>query len=105
MTLTPDIPEFSCLCGMVSWVGFQQTSIQYHRDKCFAGTPAYSWRTMIHLATDTIVSLSPLPLRLILFLGLAITGFAFGGGMVTIFLNLPPRQNREEERIWCASLG
>lgn len=53
--------------GLVSWVGFNQTSIEYKREKRFAGKTKYPLRKMIKLATDGIISFSYRPLKLATF--------------------------------------
>ncbi|HEX6984151.1 MAG TPA: glycosyltransferase family 2 protein [Planctomycetaceae bacterium] len=57
--------------GMVSWVGFRQTAVPYRREARFAGVSKYPVRRMLRLASDAIVSFSPLPLRLASYAGLA----------------------------------
>ena len=56
--------------GMVSWVGFQQTAVQYERPERFAGETKYPLRKMIRFAIDGITSFSIVPLRLATWLGL-----------------------------------
>jgi glycosyltransferase involved in cell wall biosynthesis len=51
--------------GMVAWVGFRQTAVQYDRDKRRGGQTHYSFWKMTSLATDAITSFSIVPLRLI----------------------------------------
>ncbi len=55
--------------GMVSWVGFAQTGISYHRDKRYAGTTKFSLRKMMRFAFDGITSFSALPLKFASYLG------------------------------------
>lgn len=49
--------------GMISWVGFKQTSVVYTRDKRFAGETKYPLRKMIHFAMDGVLSFSIKPLQ------------------------------------------
>lgn len=51
--------------GMISWVGFNQTYVEYNRDERFAGQTKYPFRKMIRFATDGIVSFSTKPLKII----------------------------------------
>ena len=44
--------------GLVSWVGFNQTGVTYHRDKRYAGETKYPYRKMIKFAFDGITSFS-----------------------------------------------
>ncbi len=50
--------------GLVSWVGFRQTAVEYKRDSRFAGETKYPLRKMLKLASDAILSFSYKPLRL-----------------------------------------
>lgn len=55
--------------GMMSWLGFNQTYIEYERDERFAGETKYPIKKMIKFASDGIFSFSTKPLRLINKLG------------------------------------
>lgn len=57
--------------GMISWVGFRQTYIEYERDERFAGETKYPFKKMIKFASDGIISFSTKPLRLVMSLGIA----------------------------------
>jgi polyisoprenyl-phosphate glycosyltransferase len=57
--------------GMVAWVGFRQTTIEYSRKARFAGETHYPLRKMIRFALDGITSFSAVPLRAAIWLGLA----------------------------------
>lgn len=50
--------------GLVTWVGFKQTAVEYKRESRFAGETKYPLKKMIKLATDAILSFSYKPLRL-----------------------------------------
>lgn len=56
--------------GMVSWVGFKQTPIEYERDERFAGETKYPLKKMIKFASDGIISFSAKPLKLMGSLGI-----------------------------------
>jgi len=56
--------------GMVNWLGFKQTYVDYEAPKRFSGTTKYSLRKMMKLALDAITSFSPKPLRISLYLGM-----------------------------------
>ena len=56
--------------GMVSWVGFKQTPIEYERDERFAGETKYPLKKMIKFASDGIVSFSAKPLKIMGSLGM-----------------------------------
>lgn len=56
--------------GMVSWLGFRQAPVDYVRTARFKGETHYSLYSMIRFATEGLVSFSPHPLRLVIWLGL-----------------------------------
>lgn len=63
--------------GLVSWVGFNQTSIVYERDERLAGETKYPLRKMLKLCLDGITSFSHKPLKLAGYMGLALSGVGF----------------------------
>lgn len=63
--------------GLVSWVGFPQTSVLYARDERFAGETKYPYRKMIKFALDGITSFSTAPLKLATWLGYGASGLGF----------------------------
>ena len=66
--------------GMISWIGFKQTSLEYEREARFAGETKYPLRKMLGLAADGIMGFSIKPLRMSIYLGffLAFCAFVFG---------------------------
>jgi dolichol-phosphate mannosyltransferase len=58
------------LRGVVNWLGFPGTRIEYVAAARFAGTSAYSLRKMLKLSMEAITGLSSKPLRLSSYLGL-----------------------------------
>ncbi len=55
--------------GLVSWVGFKQTGVTYHRDRRHAGETKYPFRKMVKFAFDGITSFSTLPLKIATWMG------------------------------------
>lgn len=55
--------------GMVSWIGFDQTFIEYERDERLAGTTKYPFKKMLRFASDGIISFSTKPLKMVHSLG------------------------------------
>ena len=72
------------LRGMISWVGFRQTAIKYHRDKRFAGVSKYPLRKMLRFASDGILSFSTKPLQISIGLGM-VSSFIFVSHMLCPF--------------------
>lgn len=66
--------------GLVSWVGYKQTSITYDQNSRLHGKSKYSLKKMIRLALDGITSFSMLPLRLAAITGTVVSfvGFLYG---------------------------
>jgi dolichol-phosphate mannosyltransferase len=63
--------------GLVSWVGFKQTAIEYVRDERFAGETKYPFKRMIKLAVDGITSFSYKPLKFATGLGFFFAAASF----------------------------
>lgn len=64
--------------GMVTWIGFRQVAVDYHRDCRFAGKTKYSVSGMVGLAMDAITGFASAPLRFLFYLGAA-AGVAAAG--------------------------
>lgn len=61
--------------GQVTWIGFKQTSVEYHRHERVAGETKYPLSKMIKLALDGITSFSMKPLQLVnIFAALPLVG-------------------------------
>jgi dolichol-phosphate mannosyltransferase len=58
--------------GLVAWIGFKQTAVEYDRDARAAGETKYPLRKMIAFALDGIMSFSILPLRLATYIGVLV---------------------------------
>ncbi|WP_083436578.1 glycosyltransferase family 2 protein [Paenibacillus sp. P22] len=65
--------------GLVSWVGFRQTALEYERDERFAGETKYPLKRMVKLCLDGITSFSTKPLKIAGYAGalLSATGFFY----------------------------
>lgn len=63
--------------GLVSWVGFRQTAVEYTREERFAGETKYPLQKMLKLAADAILSFSYKPLRLAGILGTLLSAGSF----------------------------
>jgi dolichol-phosphate mannosyltransferase len=67
--------------GMVAWIGWRQTAVEYERGERKAGETKYSVGKMVRFAADAIVSFSYAPLRLATFLGLLVSTASFAYGV------------------------
>jgi glycosyltransferase involved in cell wall biosynthesis len=74
--------------GLVSWVGFKQTAVEYERDERLAGETKYPLKKMLKLCIDGLTSFSYKPLKLAGYLGglLTLSGFLYM--LVVFYLNL-----------------
>ncbi|MDX1578357.1 MAG: glycosyltransferase family 2 protein, partial [Gemmatimonadota bacterium] len=63
--------------GLVSWIGFRQTGIEFERAQRHAGNTKYPFSKMFKFAVDGITSFSTVPLKLATWLGYAASTFAF----------------------------
>lgn len=74
--------------GIISWLGFRQTGVEYVRDKRFAGETKYPLHKMLRFAFDGITSFSIKPLKLSSYVGgwISVTGFLYL--LVVLFLKL-----------------
>jgi dolichol-phosphate mannosyltransferase len=81
-----NLPEKSLyLRGMVSWIGFKQTAVEFDRDARFAGSTKYTISKMVNLAVDALLSFSERPLRVVTRLGLLMTLFSFSAIVFLLF--------------------
>lgn len=71
--------------GLVSWVGFRQTSVEYVREERWAGETKYPLKKMLRFAADGITSFSYKPLRLATYLGFALSCLSFIYLIVVLF--------------------
>jgi glycosyltransferase involved in cell wall biosynthesis len=76
------------LRGMVSWVGFNQISIEYDRDVRYAGSTKYPLGKMIRFAMDGITSFSDIPLRFASYFGFTVSAIAFVYALIVIAFKL-----------------
>jgi dolichol-phosphate mannosyltransferase len=74
------------LRGMVSWVGFRQTGVEYTRSPRFAGETKYPLRKMLRFAWDGMTGFSYFPLQLATYLGFGIAVLSVLSILVVIYL-------------------
>lgn len=72
--------------GLVSWIGFEQTAVFYHRQARHAGQTKYPLRKMFRFALDGITSFSFLPLRIATVVGFGVSLFSFLYILIVIVL-------------------
>ena len=64
--------------GLRTFVGFRQVGVPYDRAARHLGEPKYTFRALLSLAIDGIVSFSGRPLRLLTYLGISTALLAIG---------------------------
>ena len=62
--------------GLISWMGFRKTVIEYDHSIRLHGDTKYSLKKMIKLASSGLTSFSVKPLHLAIYLGLFISGLS-----------------------------
>ncbi|HEY0382323.1 MAG TPA: glycosyltransferase family 2 protein [Candidatus Elarobacter sp.] len=63
--------------GLVSWVGYKQTGIEYDRAERFSGESKYPVSKMIKFAVDGITAFSEIPLRIATWFGFFVSIIGF----------------------------
>jgi len=74
--------------GLVTWIGFRQTPLEYERRQRYAGSTKYPLKKMIRFAMDGILSFSLVPLKLATTAGFLASGLALVGIIYAIALRL-----------------
>ncbi|MDB4538893.1 glycosyltransferase family 2 protein [bacterium] len=65
------------LRGQISWIGFNQTFVEYERQERQAGATGYTYRKMLHFALDGITAFSDVPLKIVTYFGFIVSVIAF----------------------------
>jgi dolichol-phosphate mannosyltransferase len=63
--------------GLVAWLGFSRTAVEYVRDKRYAGKTKYPLVKMLRFSIDGITAFSIVPLRIATYLGFTIAALSF----------------------------
>lgn len=72
--------------GMFAWLGFRQTEVTFHRPPRAAGETKYPFWKMLRLAVNGMIGFSDAPLRLAIWMGLAVSALAGLYGLYVIGL-------------------
>jgi len=80
--------------GLRAWVGFRQVGVPYARAPRHAGESKYGIRALLRLAYDGLFSFSDVPVKILQFLGFAVSGLAllvgFAYFLAFFFFENPP---------------
>jgi glycosyltransferase involved in cell wall biosynthesis len=74
------------LRGQISWIGFNQTYIEYDRDERHGGQAGYTYKKMLRFAIDGITSFSNLPLKVASLMGFVVSGIAFAIMLYALYI-------------------
>lgn len=76
------------LRGIVPLMGYRSTIVPYERAARFAGESKYPLRRMLALAFDGITSFTPMPLRFIAMLGVAVSALSLAMMLWVLYVKL-----------------
>ncbi|MBL7972874.1 MAG: glycosyltransferase family 2 protein [Prolixibacteraceae bacterium] len=72
--------------GIIPWMGFKQTIVQFNANERLAGSTKYTLRKMLKFAVTGITAFSVKPLRLSIYLGSAFAFLAFLYGLYVTYI-------------------
>jgi glycosyltransferase involved in cell wall biosynthesis len=65
------------LRGLIPWLGFPVAYVPFVARRRQGGSPSYTWWRMLRFSVHGLLSFTIVPLRIAMFLGLAVAGFSF----------------------------
>lgn len=71
--------------GQISWLGFNQTFLEYDREERMGGATKYTFRKMMKLALDGISSFSTWPLKIATIGGFIVSAISFALIVYTLY--------------------
>jgi len=74
--------------GLVSWVGFRQTSVPFDVEARAGGVSTWSTVKLLRLAINSLVSFSAIPLQIVTLMGMAFFAFAIVLGAQTLWAKI-----------------
>ena len=87
--------------GLRTFVGFKQTGLAYERAAREAGTPKYSFRALLGLAIDGLISFSSYPLRLVTYFGFLAAALAMA---LTLWVLYDSYTTQSAPRGWASTI-
>ena len=73
--------------GIIPWIGFKQTTVEFTANERFAGTTKYTFRKMLKFATTGVTAFSVKPLRISIYLGSVIALLSFIYGLYAVYVH------------------
>jgi len=86
--------------GLISWMGFRQSIVEYKASSRFSGRSKYTFKKMFHFSIDGITSFSSKPLRISFYAGLLI----FFAGLIYSVYAIVKYMNGETVAGWTSIL-
>jgi len=65
------------LRGLIPWMGFPTVYVPFEAARRMAGRSSYTWRSMIRLSVDGLMTFSIIPLRMAIMLGISVSALSF----------------------------
>ena len=65
------------LRGLIPWMGFPTVYVPFEAARRLAGRSSYTWKRMIRLSVDGLMTFSIIPLRIAIALGISISALSF----------------------------
>lgn len=87
--------------GLRTFVGFRQIGLQYERAAREAGQPKYTFRKLLALAVDGLISFSSYPLHLVTYLGLLAVALAL---VLCVWVAADAMYNNATPRGWASTM-
>jgi glycosyltransferase involved in cell wall biosynthesis len=78
----------SSLVGLLFWLGFRRTEVEYKRRRRTMGKSGWTFGRRVTYLLDSVFAFSDLPIRILTFLGLIGVGTAVGFGCIVTLLKL-----------------
>jgi len=92
------------LRGLVSWVGYKQTGVEYDRDERMSGVTKYPFTKMVSFAVDGITSFSDVPLRFASYVGFGASAVALLLAIVIAVFKISNINPPQFERGWASTI-
>jgi glycosyltransferase involved in cell wall biosynthesis len=87
--------------GLRTFVGFRQIGLCYERAARVAGEPKYTFRALVRLAVDGLISFSSYPLHLVTYLGIAAASIAV---LLSVWVLVDALYNFKTPRGWASTM-
>ena len=90
------------LRGLIPWMGFPTKYVAFEAGPRVAGTSSYTWRRMIRLSVDGLMTFSIIPLRIAIALGICISALSF---LYLVYIIIVWATNSQVVHGWASMTG